>query len=123
MKREKTAEERMDALRRALLDEWGIWEHIRMYGCSDPFHPDGVNMNLIRNHIIASRRDMQRLAEEAGTALPETFYWEPPDPVNPNYMCPDSRSFRERWKRQMMSYPSLSTQRPPAYEKDEIVLF
>ena len=28
------------------------WQHMAKYGCSDPFWPDGVNMNLVRNHII-----------------------------------------------------------------------
>ena len=28
------------------------WEDIKQNGCNDPFWPDGVNMNLKRNHII-----------------------------------------------------------------------
>ena len=28
------------------------WNHIAQNGCSDPGWPDGVNLNLVRNHII-----------------------------------------------------------------------
>ena len=37
----------------ANLDErFQVWNHIAQNGCSDPGWPDGVNMNLVRNHII-----------------------------------------------------------------------
>lgn len=37
----------------ANIDErFRAWDKIAQNGCSDPFWPDGVNLNLIRNHII-----------------------------------------------------------------------
>ena len=37
----------------ANLDErFQVWNYIAQNGCSDPGWPDGVNMNLVRNHII-----------------------------------------------------------------------
>ena len=37
----------------ANIDErFRAWDKIAQNGCSDPFWPDGVNMNLVRNHII-----------------------------------------------------------------------
>lgn len=37
----------------ANIDErFHTWNQIAQHGCSDPFWPDGVNLNLIRNHII-----------------------------------------------------------------------
>lgn len=37
----------------ANIDErFQVWNHIAQNGCSDPGWPDGVNMNLVRNHII-----------------------------------------------------------------------
>ena len=32
--------------------EFQRWNDIACKGCQDPFWPDGVNMNLVRNHII-----------------------------------------------------------------------
>lgn len=36
------------------------WDELMRNGCSDPFYPDGVNLNLVRNHIIYG---IKRLAE------------------------------------------------------------
>lgn len=51
-KREKSIEEQIKEETAMLIDSFLRWEHIRTYGCQDPFYPDGENMNLIRNHII-----------------------------------------------------------------------
>lgn len=46
-------EKMTEAQIRAELDqEFRRWEQISKEGCSDPGWPDGVNMNLVRNHII-----------------------------------------------------------------------
>ena len=37
------------------------WHFIHDNGCSDPFWPDGVNMNLKRNHIIYDLRELAKL--------------------------------------------------------------
>ena len=36
------------------------WHDLMANGCNDPFWPDGVNMNLVRNHIIY---DLRQIAE------------------------------------------------------------
>ena len=36
------------------------WHNLRANGCNDPFWPDGVNLNLVRNHIIYG---LQQIAE------------------------------------------------------------
>lgn len=32
--------------------EFQRWNHIACNGCQDPYWPDGLNMDLVRNHII-----------------------------------------------------------------------
>lgn len=39
-------------IRKELDDRFRRWEDIQKNGCNDPFWEDGVNMNLVRNHII-----------------------------------------------------------------------
>lgn len=57
MKRGDPSEARI----RAEIDErFSRWDTIMRDGCSDPTWPDGVNLNLVRNHIIYGYR---RLAE------------------------------------------------------------
>lgn len=40
------------------------WRYIKKYGCSDPFWPDGCNMNLVRNHIIYYLMKIQELSAQ-----------------------------------------------------------
>ena len=39
------------------------WNYIMKNGASDPCWPDGVNMNLVRNHIIYHLQKIQELSE------------------------------------------------------------
>lgn len=61
------------------------WEHLYQNGCSDSFWPDGVNLDLLRNHIISYKRQM------AGTLLEfihaDLFNRELPPEVDRNYMA------------------------------------
>jgi len=38
--------------------EFRSWDYQYKYGCQDPFWPDGVNLNLVRNHIIALYKEL-----------------------------------------------------------------
>ena len=45
--------ENFEAQIREQLDaEYKHWDDLKKNGCSDPAWPDGVNLNLVRNHII-----------------------------------------------------------------------
>lgn len=69
----------------ALENRFARWDYIREHGCSDSFWADGVNMNLVRNHIIYYK---QQLSEEATLfLLPEAYYREVPPEVDNNYMA------------------------------------
>ena len=37
------------------------WHDLMANGCNDPFWPDGVNLNLVRNHIIYGLRQIAEL--------------------------------------------------------------
>ena len=39
-------------IREQLDAEYKHWDDLKKNGCSDPAWPDGVNLNLVRNHII-----------------------------------------------------------------------
>lgn len=46
-------EEMNEAQIREQLDaEYQHWDDLKKNGCSDPAWPDGVNLNIVRNHII-----------------------------------------------------------------------
>jgi len=56
-----------------LKEEFANWSEIRENGTSDPFWPDGVNINLVRNHILFRKGEIERLSE--GQLFP------PDDPI------------------------------------------
>lgn len=69
----------------ALENSFARWDFIHEYGCSDSFWADGVNMNLVRNHIMYYK---QQLSEEATLfLLPKAYYREVPPEVDNNYMA------------------------------------
>lgn len=69
----------------ALENSFARWDFIHEHGCSDPFWADGVNMNLVRNHIMYYK---QKLSEEATLfLLPEAYYLEVPPEVDNNFMA------------------------------------
>lgn len=44
-----------------LIASYEEWEYYHEYGGHDPFNEDGVNMNLIRNHILHYRMQLEEL--------------------------------------------------------------
>lgn len=69
----------------ALENSFARWDFIHEHGCSDPFWADGVNMNLVRNHIMYYK---QQLSEKATLfLLPKAYYREVPPEVDNNYMA------------------------------------
>ena len=55
------------------------WKDINQNGCSDPFWPDGVNMNLTRL--------IRGICVENQLPLPEEYYFSLPPEVDMNYMA------------------------------------
>lgn len=53
-----------------IIKELEVWNYINENGCQDPFCADGVNMNLVRNHIVYAKNQILQLAEN-GEELPE----------------------------------------------------
>ena len=61
------------------------YEELRQYGGTDPFWPDGVNMNLCRNHIIYLRKQIEQ--ELKPEYYPEEYCMVIPKEVDPEYQA------------------------------------
>ena len=64
------------------------WQDVYENGCNDPSWADGVNLNLIRNHIAYDKEQLKQSMPE--DELPELFYKDLPPKVDGDYMA---RSF------------------------------
>lgn len=67
--------------------EYQQWQNLYEYGCSDPFYADGYNLNLVRNHIMYYKKNIEELCTEIGCELPEIYYRELPPEVPEEYMA------------------------------------
>lgn len=68
-----------------LRSEYARWRELRDRGGTDPFWPDGVNMNLVRNHILYCKRMIEEKLMEA--EYPEEYFLDTPPEVDDNYMA------------------------------------
>ena len=59
----------VDQLKREVDASFAQWEDIKENGCQDPSWPDGVNMNLVRNHISYWYQLLQERLSEPNAQL------------------------------------------------------
>ena len=88
-KKELTPEAQLKQLHVEYLEERTSWEAMFLFGCQDPFWPDGTNLNLIRSHCIYYLRQMKQLCKEHSLQMPKMPVV--PDEVDENYMAPQGR--------------------------------
>lgn len=86
-KKKQTPEDLLKIRIAELTREFADWDHIKAEGCNDPFWPDGSNMNLVHNHIIYHKNEIEKICTENGLDLPEIYYKETPPEVDQHYMA------------------------------------
>lgn len=62
-----------------LMSEYSRWKHIFEFGCSDPSWCDGVNINIVRNHILYDKKVVEEVLKDNYIAYPDVYFY--PDPV------------------------------------------
>jgi len=102
-KNEKSVRDQIAEHEAEIAKETDRWNHLREHGGSDPFWSDGVNMNLVRNHIIYHLMKIQELSAQptqlsmfdSAPGMPSANVLEdkrvPPE-VDQNYMANERRS-------------------------------
>lgn len=70
----------------ALESSYAEWDKLFTEGGSDPFYTDGVNLELVRNHIIYYKEQLAK-QENSLFGLPDIYYRELPPEVDCNYMA------------------------------------
>lgn len=85
--KEKTPEQIISAECKRIRDSIDRWKDHNENGCNDPLWSDGVNMNLLRNHVIYAKRQIRDICEESGLSLPEEYYLATPPEVSDYYMA------------------------------------
>lgn len=92
---------RQENLLDKLAKAYDQWENLQKQGGSDPFYPDGVNLNLIRNHILYYK---QRIEEEQPLYKnTQMFQRALPPKVDDSYMA-RSEEIRSHAKDSLAAY-------------------
>lgn len=70
-----------------LIREYERWEYLKEYGGSDPFYDDATNMNLVRNHILYAKRQLEEKYGADRSKYPESYFREVPPETERGYMA------------------------------------
>lgn len=106
VKKKKT---QLDDLVVCLTRSFEQWDHIYKNGCQDPFYCDGVNLNLVRNHILSWKRQIDELLRDEhentlfSTPYPDIYYKPTPEEVSYDYMA-QPEQIRNRAQTEMAKY-------------------
>ena len=99
----------LTTLTKELTAEFDRWDNIYKNGGSDPFWEDGMGLNLIRNHIIYTKREIEKCINEEkentlfSSVYPDIYYRETPNEVSYKYMAREAE-IRNRAKEQLALY-------------------
>ena len=96
-KKSKTPQEQMQETVAELVERYNRWQDLYKNGCFDPSYCDGVNLNLVRNHIQFAKRKIEKLVEEhKELSFPAEYEKiEIPQEVSNNYMANPEKIIRE----------------------------
>lgn len=67
--------------------EYSLWDEIYSNGCRDPCWHDGCNLNLVRNHIIYYKKQIEAHCAEKSAENPPILLRELPPQVSNDYMA------------------------------------
>ena len=96
-KKSKTPQEQMQEAVAELVERYNRWQDLYKNGCFDPSYCDGVNLNLVRNHIQFAKRKIEKLVEEhKELSFPAEYEKiEIPQEVSNDYMANPEKIIRE----------------------------
>jgi hypothetical protein len=70
MAKKKTPQQEVYEIAERVTGTVASWKSHKVNGCNDPFYPDGLNMNLLRNHLFYYKRKIRELCAEHNLLLP-----------------------------------------------------
>ena len=86
-KKKKTAAEELKELVEDCAERYTRWKNLRTNGGSDQYWSDGVNLNLVRNHIKYAKHQIKEHCAKHGLVIPAIYYKAlPPEMPNDFYV-------------------------------------
>lgn len=116
-RKEKTPEELLREYAGKIETEAAHWQDLNENGGSDPFSPDGRNMNLVRNHILWYKEQIREICGEGGFPLPSGYYIPTPPEVDDGYMA----SMKQKERIERIGRENI-TRKKAKYDADQLSL-
>lgn len=85
--KKKTPEQQICEYAQEIVKSIAHWQDIRKNGCNDPGWPDGVNLNLVKNHVIYYKRQIRELCIVFNLPTPQEIYLPTPPVVDNNFFA------------------------------------
>lgn len=85
----KTVYDLVRDLEAQMLSSYKRWKTLFTTGGSDPSWSDGVNLNLVRNHINYYKRQIEELLLGRFIDYPDTYWYPEPKVVPQNFSVTD----------------------------------
>lgn len=86
-KDKRTLKEKVEAFSLKLRERYEHWKDIYENGCSDPFWADGVNINLVKNHIYYYKQNIEEVAGNRFDLYPNEYYFPAPLELPNNFVA------------------------------------
>lgn len=79
-----------------LAERYTHWEQERRDGCVDPNWSDGVNLNLVRNHIINFKRQIRRTCDNFNLPMPAIYYRALPPEMPTDFFVTNGKNYNPK---------------------------
>ena len=76
-----------------LAERYAHWEKERHDGCVDPNWSDGVNLNLVRNHIINFKRQIRRTCDNFNLPIPAIYFKALPPEMPDDFFVTNGKNY------------------------------
>lgn len=107
-KKEPTEEELVTSIR----EEFETWKKIKVKGSKDPFWPDGVNLNLVRNHIYYYQEQLRELCQKTKVKrCPREARLKLPREMSQDYLSPGTKKVPYYSKMKMVARKKVKRSR------------
>ncbi len=95
-----------------LAERYAHWEEERREGCVDPNWSDGVNLNLVRNHIINFKRQIRLTCDKFCLTIPAIYYRPLPPEMPADFFVTDGKNYNSHRIERIRNLRGASESKP-----------
>ena len=96
-----------------LAERYAHWEQERRDGCVDPNWSDGVNLNLVRNHIINFKRQIRRTCDNFNLPIPAIYFKALPPEMPADFFVTDGKNYNPNRVSRIMNLRGIESEPKP----------